>query len=76
MNATTERIKDELKVLPVEDRAELARFLIESLDDGSDDDAEAAWDAELARRMAEIENGTAVFVPAEEVFAQLRAKYP
>ena len=70
-----ERMKPELARLTPHERAELARFLIDSLDEGTDDDAEAAWDAELARRMAEIESGTAAGEPGDAVFAKLRAKY-
>ena len=72
----TDQLKDQLGKLPSKTRAELAHFLIESLDGERDDDWEAAWDAELDRRMAEVENGTAVVIPAEEVFVAWRAKYP
>ena len=47
--------------------AELAHYLLQTLDGGADEDAEAAWDAELARRAEEIVNGTAVGEPAKEV---------
>lgn len=30
------------------------------------------WDEEIKRRIAEIDNGTAKLIPAEEVFAELR----
>lgn len=76
MTALGEKLKSELTQLPIDDRAELASFLIESLDEGADPDAEAAWDAELARRSEEIRSGKVVGVPAEKVFAELRAKYP
>jgi putative addiction module component (TIGR02574 family) len=33
---------------------------------------DAAWDAEIKRRIAEVESGTAKLIPAEEVFARLR----
>ncbi len=36
----------------------------------------AAWDAELARRAAEIEGGKVADKSAEEVFAELRKKCP
>ena len=72
----TDQLKDQLGKLPAKTRAELAHFLIVSLDGERDDDWEAAWDAELDRRMESVENGTAVLIPGEEVFAQLRAKYP
>jgi putative addiction module component (TIGR02574 family) len=75
MTETAERMKHELAQLSQRDRAELAHFLIHSLDEEADPDAEAAWDAELARRMAEIQSGQAVGEPAEQVFAEIRAKY-
>jgi putative addiction module component (TIGR02574 family) len=75
MSETAERLKTELAQLPPQDRAELAHFLIHSLEEGADADAEAAWDAELARRMAEIWSGSAVGQPAQQVFAELREKY-
>jgi hypothetical protein len=53
----------------------LASFLIESLE-GRDEDAEAAWDTELARRGQQIRSGNVAGIPAEKVFADLRAKYP
>ena len=71
----TDQLKDQLGRLPIKTRAELAHFLIESLDGEPDDDWEAAWDAELARRMESVENGTVVGIPADEVFAALRAKH-
>ncbi len=72
----TDQLKDQLSRLPIKTRAELAHFLIESLDGEADDDWEATWEVELDRRMAEIENGTVVGIPADEVFAALRAKHP
>jgi putative addiction module component (TIGR02574 family) len=75
MTETAEKLKAQLSRLSTEERAELAHFLLHSLDEGVDADAEAAWDAELARRMAEIRSGQAVGEPADKVFAELRKKY-
>jgi putative addiction module component (TIGR02574 family) len=75
MSANVQELKNELKLLPPKQRAELAHFLIESLDQESDPDAEAAWDKELERRVHEIKSGQAQGIPAEEVFAKLREKY-
>jgi putative addiction module component (TIGR02574 family) len=75
MTETAEKMKGPLSQLPAQDRAALAHFLLESLDDGADADAEAAWDATLARRVAEIKSGKAVGEPADQVFAELRAKH-
>jgi putative addiction module component (TIGR02574 family) len=76
MSVTGEKLRSELASLSEDDRAELAHFLIESLDQGADPDAEAAWDVEIARRNEEIKSGKVAGVPAEKAFAELRAKYP
>lgn len=44
-------------------RAELATELLASLDGPADKDAEQAWDAEIARRIAAIEAGTMPLEP-------------
>ncbi len=75
MTETAERMKTKLLGFSLQDRAELAHFLIESLDVGQDPDAEPAWDAELSRRLTDIENGREPGEPAGSVFAELRAKY-
>jgi putative addiction module component (TIGR02574 family) len=68
-------MRTELATLTEAERADLARFLIQSLDSGSDKDAEAAWDAELERRAGEIKNGRASGEPVDRVFSELRAKH-
>lgn len=75
MTETAEKLKSELSQLSRQERAELAHFLIHSLDEEVDEDAEAAWDAELAQRMEELKSGKAIGEPADKVFAELRAKY-
>jgi putative addiction module component (TIGR02574 family) len=78
MATAMEELKAELAGLTEPERAELAHFLLNSLDgadDGDDADVEAAWDAELARRADEIQRGTVVGKPADQVFAALREKY-
>lgn len=74
MSRPAEDLKLELSRLSARDRAELATFLIDSLDEGSDPDAEAAWDQELVRRTAEIQAGAVEGEPAEQVFRELRRK--
>ncbi|NJO41332.1 MAG: addiction module protein [Cyanobacteria bacterium CRU_2_1] len=54
MPETVEKLRLELSQLSMQERAELAYFLIHSLDEAVDDDVETAWDAELIRRMKEI----------------------
>ncbi len=76
MSDTLESLKSQLGGLPSQDRAELARFLLDSLDPASDVDAEAAWEVELSRRVAEIRAGKVVGKPADQVFAELRERFP
>jgi putative addiction module component (TIGR02574 family) len=75
MTAKAERLKAELAELAPEERAELARYLIESLDEQDEQGVEAAWDKELKRRAAEIDSGRVAGEPAEKVLRELRAKY-
>ena len=75
MTQTAERLKSELAQLSTQERAELAYYLLHSLDETVDAEAEAAWDAELAERMAEIKSGNASGEPAGKVFIELRRKY-
>jgi putative addiction module component (TIGR02574 family) len=49
------------------ERAELAASLIDSLDTTIDTDAEAAWQAEVVRRLNDIEAGKVKTIPWEEV---------
>lgn len=75
MTETAEKLKLELAQLSTEERAELAYFLIHSLDEKPDDNIEGAWDSELTRRMQGIHNGTASGKPSTQVFNELREKY-
>lgn len=75
MSKGAEKLKEELGRLSARDRAELAQFLIHSLDADVDADAEDAWDAELARRAKDIQAGKAVGEPVDKVMAELREKY-
>jgi putative addiction module component (TIGR02574 family) len=75
MTAKAERLKSELATLTPGDRAELARFLVQSLDEPEEQGVEAAWDAELKRRAEEIESGRVAGEPVESVLRELRAKY-
>lgn len=66
----TELLKKALS-LPVEERADLAGSLIESLEDADDDSVAAAWDEEIARRMTEIDSGKVQPVSLEEARRRL-----
>jgi putative addiction module component (TIGR02574 family) len=57
----------EASELSAKDRADLAGLLIESLEGEPDADVEAAWAAEIERRVAELEAGTVQGIPWEVV---------
>jgi len=75
MTETIEQLKSKASCLSTSDRAELAHFLLNSLEteEGSHDEA---WREEIARRVAEIRSGQAKGRPAEDVLAELRERYP
>ncbi|GEP44554.1 addiction module protein [Brevifollis gellanilyticus] len=78
MTAVAAKLLPLLEPLEVSDRAELAAWLIHSIDDGPEEPAEGyeeAWDKVIERRSEEIRSGVAVGIPAEEVFAEIRRKY-
>jgi putative addiction module component (TIGR02574 family) len=61
-NETSELLERALK-LPAEARAALAGSLIESLDETIDEDVEAAWADEIARRIRDLDSGKATTIP-------------
>lgn len=52
------------------------RLLINIAADADDDpvEVERAWEEEIRRRLAELDAGTAELIPADRVFAELRAR--
>jgi len=60
--------------LSEEERAELAGSLIESLDATVDEAAEAAWNEEIARRIADLDSGKAKTIPWEVARSRISSK--
>lgn len=56
------------------ERATLAGLLIESLEGAPDPDVEAAWAAEIARRVADLDSGKVQGIPWEQVRQRLLDK--
>jgi putative addiction module component (TIGR02574 family) len=75
MTPSVEQLKATLAELPQTDKAELAHYLLTSMEP-MDPDAEEAWREELGRRLDDIRSGREVGIPAEEVMDRLRKKYP
>jgi putative addiction module component (TIGR02574 family) len=57
--------------LPVTDRAELAGSIIESLDHTEDKSVKDAWNAEILRRMEDLDSGRVKPVSHDEVLRRL-----
>lgn len=74
MSTTVAEIEAKIRSLSVEDKAELLQSLITELDGPVDADAESAWLVEAQRRHREIVEGKVQPIPAEQVFANLRAR--
>ena len=74
MTKDLKEIAAEALELPLTARAELASQLLDSLDDLSEEENDQLWAQEAERRYAEYKAGTIEAVPADEVFARLRAR--
>jgi putative addiction module component (TIGR02574 family) len=84
MTGTIELSEGVQKLVPAIDalsrkeRARLACYLIDSLDDVEDDPVEvrAAWAKEIRRRVEEVKSGKVVGISEEEVDRIMEEKYP
>jgi putative addiction module component (TIGR02574 family) len=57
--------------LPEEERAALAHDLLASLDGPPEADAQEAWEAEIAKRLDELESGRVQTVSSEEALRRI-----
>ena len=75
MSTRLDQLKEEAGRLPIDERAELALALIQSLDDvETDDDVEESWRLEAERRASQIDSGEVRPIPGDEVIARLRRR--
>jgi len=72
MQEAQELLKKAL-ALPDKERADLAGTLIDSLDHTVDENAEAAWQEEAARRLDEVQSGRVKTIPWDVVQQKGRA---
>lgn len=66
MSSDTVKLLEDALKLPAGERADLASCLFASLDQEPALPLDPSWDAEIKRRIQEIDNGTAVMIPWEE----------
>jgi putative addiction module component (TIGR02574 family) len=69
-----EKLQADLLTLPVNSRATLARALIESLDEATDENSEALWVDEIRRRDEELRSGRASARPVNDVLRDARER--
>ncbi len=71
MAITLEKLKDAAADLPMSERAELAQFLVRSLDESQTAKVRAEWLALAERRMADVKSGKVLGIAADEVLTSL-----
>ena len=74
MASAVDIIEEQIRALSTSDKEALLRVLLEELDGPADPEVEAAWLEEVKRRDEELSSGKVKGIPAEEVFARLRAR--
>jgi putative addiction module component (TIGR02574 family) len=74
MSLTAPQVLRQALSLPPKARADIAGVLLRSLDEREDRGVEAAWTAEVQRRLAEVDSGKVKLVPWSEVLRSARAK--
>ena len=73
MTSSTQDLLRAALVLPTDERADLARELLASLD-GEDEKAAEAWRDELVRRAEEVGDGRVQLVDGDQAFERLRQR--
>jgi putative addiction module component (TIGR02574 family) len=73
-NPALEKVRSEALGLTDEERAQLAHDLVASLDGRADATAAQQWDAEVLRRLHEIDSGTAALIDREEFSRRMRER--
>ena len=74
MTRDISELREELDKLSPKQKAELARTLIDSLDEDLDDNLQQLWLDEARRRYEAYRRGEISSRPAAEVFARVRAR--
>jgi putative addiction module component (TIGR02574 family) len=74
MASRIEQLTEQALELSESERAGLAHRLLLSLDEPKEEGVEEAWEAEIARRVEQVKNGTAKGRPAEDVLRDIRAR--
>jgi putative addiction module component (TIGR02574 family) len=70
MTVLRDKVFKEALELEQQDRVELAKLLIDSLDATTEGDVEDAWISEIDRRAAELDSGAVQTIPWDTVRAR------
>ncbi|SPF49170.1 conserved hypothetical protein [Syntrophobacter sp. SbD1] len=68
-----EELEAEIKKLDLKDRATLAKWIVESLDELSKSEIEMLWAEEAELRLDEMEQGLVTEIPSEDALRRARA---
>jgi putative addiction module component (TIGR02574 family) len=72
---TTSDLEEAVLHLPLQERAQLAHKLLESLDMPSEDEVRQMWLNEAQRRAAEIDQGKVQLVSSDELEQQVQSLF-
>lgn len=73
--AELEALRNAVLALSVQERVELARDLMASVEGCYDKDIAVAWDIEICRRVDDLETGKTELLDASEVSKRIRARF-
>ena len=76
ITAEVSRLLERALSLSIEEQEALAESLISNLGGKVDEDIHAAWEAEIERRLADLDSGKAQTIPWAEVRKRNLAKLP
>lgn len=74
MSSILAELEEKAAQLSPAEKAQLALYLIRSLEPAEEGDVEDAWRVEAEARLAQVEKGEARLVPGDEVFAKIRRR--
>jgi putative addiction module component (TIGR02574 family) len=75
MSPTANQILESFLTLPLDERAELAALLWDSVDEPADEGLVDVWEAEIRRRIESTDRGDVQLISHEEVKHRLGPKY-
>lgn len=74
MRLTVDQMVEEIRALPHDVKAELVDRVLWDDHGGQTPELEKAWSKTVHRRIAEIEQGSAVLIPLDQALAQARER--